>query len=185
MTPTNPKEPLAMSLIKAGGRTRPLFVTAGLLSLVALLNFCARTAHPPITSPSGEYRIFATIEEVSLIKLHLTNKEGVELHAVNSGASDAMKWALGWMPGENVVVLQSSDIGTRAYDIVDNRLVAKPGAFENKRIQARAKILKSQKYGNSYEMDVTIKYEADGKIMDSCDNDDPKAECSTRPAQPN
>lgn len=160
-----------MSLIEAGGRTRPLVITASLLSLVALVNFCARTAHPPIQSPSGEYSVFATIEEVSLIKLHLTNKEGVELHTVNSGASDAMKWALGWMPGENIVVLQSSDVGTRAYDIVDNRLVARSDAFENKRIQARAKILKAQKYGNSHEMDVTITYEADGKIKDSSDND--------------
>jgi hypothetical protein len=173
-----------MSLIEARGWTRPLVITASLLSLVALLNVCAQREHPPIQSPSGEYSIFATIEEVSLIKLHLTNKEGVELDTVYSGASDAMKWALGWMPSENVVVLQSSDIGTRAYDIVDNRLVAKSEAFENKRIQARAKILKSQKYGNSHEMDVTITYEGDGKIMDTCNNDDPKVECSTRPAQP-
>lgn len=173
-----------MSLIKARHRAWQLALTASLLSLMALLNSCGQKEHSPIQSPSGEYSIFATIEEVSLIHLHLTNKEGVELDTVYSGASDAMKWALGWMPDEDVVVLQSSDIGTRGYDIVDNRLVAKSKAFEDKRIQARAEELKSEKYGNSHEMRVSITYDSDGEIIDSCVNDDPKAACVTRPAQP-
>lgn len=173
-----------MSLIEARGWARPLALTASLLSLMALWNSCSQREHPPIQSPSSEYRIFATIEEVSLIHLHLTNKEGVELDTVYSGASDAMKWALGWMPDEDVVVLQSSDIGTRGYDIVDNRLVAKSEPFKDKRIQARAEELKSEKYGSSREMGVSITYDIDGEVADTCENDDPEVECFTRPAQP-
>ena len=40
-----------------------------------------------------------------------------------TGASDAMKWAVGWTPTEDVVVLYSSDIGTIAYDIENGQLV--------------------------------------------------------------
>jgi hypothetical protein len=174
----------AMSLIGARGWARPLVLTASLLSLMALGASCFVREHPPIQSPSGEYKIFAAIEGVSLIHLHLTNKEGVELDTVYSGASNAMKWALGWMPDEDIVVLQSSDIGPRAYDIENNRLVAKSYPFKDKHIQARAEELKSEKYGNSHEMGVSITYDSDEEIVDTCDNDDPKVECVTRPAQP-
>ncbi len=173
-----------MSPVAAKNRTKPLVLTAVLLSLVLLLKVCAQRGQPPVESPSGEYNVFATVEEVSLIRLHLTNKEGVELDTVYSGASDAMKWALGWMPDEDVVVLQSSDIGTRSYDIVNNRFVAKSESSKDKRIQSRAYELKAEKYGESWEMDVSITYDSDEEIIDACDKDDPGAECFTQPGQP-
>ena len=131
---------------KSRFRATPLAHTTCFLVLAALFNGCAPTDPTSIQSPSGKYRVFATIEEVSLIHIHLTNSEGVELDAVYSGASDAMKWALGWMTDEDVVVLQSSDVGTRAYDILDNHLVARPEAFKDEAIRSRADELRSEKY---------------------------------------
>ncbi|MDX2412598.1 MAG: hypothetical protein QNK34_11635 [Woeseiaceae bacterium] len=90
--------------------------------------------------------MFATKSDRGLVSVHLANAEGVEKHAVQSSASDAIKWALGWMSDEDVVVLQSSDIGTTAYDIVDNRLVPRVDAFKIEEIQARAEELYAERY---------------------------------------
>jgi hypothetical protein len=39
-----------------------------------------------------------------------------------TGASDAQKWAIAWSPSGSLV-LYSTDIGTRAYDIKDGHVI--------------------------------------------------------------
>ena len=81
-----------------------------------------------------------------MVSVHLADAEGVEIYAVQSSASDAIKWALGWMSDQDIVVLQSSDIGTTAYDVIDNRLEPRVDAFKNVEIQARADELYAERY---------------------------------------
>ena len=50
------------------------------------------------------------------------------------------------MPNENVIVLQSSDIGPRAYDVVNAQLIERPEAYKDESILARAEELYSERY---------------------------------------
>ena len=77
------------------------------------------------------------------IRLILENRNGNSLSAVQTGASDGQKWAVGWMPTGDIVVLQSSDIGTQAFTVQSNALVQTTITAE---IEARAKQLKQAKY---------------------------------------
>jgi len=55
--------------------------------------------------------------------LRVSKSDGTPVAEVNTGASNNMKWATGWVD-ESTIVLYSSDIGTYAYQIVnDNSLV--------------------------------------------------------------
>ena len=91
---------------------------------------CTAAEPPEILSPSGRYRIVATIDQAAdraeqhpHIFLRLLDSSGRELFVVDSRASDYQKWALGWMPDSDTVVLYSSDIGTRVYAIENGQLL--------------------------------------------------------------
>ena len=55
--------------------------------------------------------------------IHLTDKNNNEIEPMHTGASEVMKWAIGWMPEEDVVALYSSDIGSYAYIIENQKLI--------------------------------------------------------------
>ena len=87
----------------------------------------------PIVSPSGRYEVFATVELTDpndphyvAVVLHLRDAAGNALDSHVTGASHVMKWAVGWMPTEDVVIHQSSDIGNRAFAVREDRLVPLP-----------------------------------------------------------
>lgn len=80
-------------------------------------------------SPSGKYKIKVTINtdesdkaKYLCLKLHLLDTQNNELTNLQTGASHRMKWVVGWMPNDDIIVLYSSDIGTYAYKIEGNIL---------------------------------------------------------------
>ena len=82
-----------------------------------------------ITSPSGKYQIKTTINtdesdrtKYLCVKLHLLDTQSKELSQLQSSASHTMKWVIGWMEKNDIIVLDSSDIGTYAYEIENNTL---------------------------------------------------------------
>ncbi|MEM7432930.1 MAG: hypothetical protein AAF351_13490 [Pseudomonadota bacterium] len=62
-------------------------------------------------------------ETGAIVNLHLLDSSGAELSVTRSGASDVMKWAVGWLPDKDVVVVWSSDIGVLAYSVESDQLV--------------------------------------------------------------
>jgi hypothetical protein len=104
-------------------------------------------------SPSGNYYIFATVNRTDKNKsnyadvvLHLLDKSENILETYTSKAGDAQKWALGWMPNEDIVILQSSDVGDMAFKIEENKLVEIEPL--DKSMYERAKQLYEIKYGS-------------------------------------
>lgn len=104
-----------------------------------------------LSSPSGKYQISASVNHSKddprkylCLKLFLFDSSGNLLKAEQTGVSDTMKWALGWMDKEDVVVLYSSDIGTSAYDVkLDGlHIISELTPL----IESRAVELKSEKY---------------------------------------
>ena len=112
----------------------------------AILFGCGSQDYPQADSPSGAYSVSTSKSEKGLVSIHLSDAQGVELHEIESSASDFIQWSIGWMPGEDIVVLQSSDIGPRAYDIIDNKLVERPDAYKDESILNRAEELYSERY---------------------------------------
>jgi hypothetical protein len=104
-----------------------------------------------LVSPTGGYAIFATVNrtdrdrpDYAFVVIHLLDPEGKELQVYRSRAGDASKWALGWMPDADVVILQSSDVGSMAFEISEDHL--KEISPLNEVMKSRAKILKAEKY---------------------------------------
>ena len=125
-------------------RMKPPALPAAVLLLLA---GCSADRHPIHVSPSGDYGIYATVNGPSdtLVTLHLVDASGKELYATSTGVSDAMKWAEGWMPKDDVVVLWSSDIGTSAY-VVDAAVLVRLSEISDE-IRIRARELYESKYG--------------------------------------
>ena len=106
----------------------------------------------PVQSPSGKYAVFSTVNrtnrsrpDYAYVVIHLTDGSGKELHVYRSRAGDANKWALGWMPEKDVVILQSSDVGAMAFRIDEERLLEISHMSDE--MSTRAKVLKAEKYG--------------------------------------
>ena len=103
-------------------------------------------------SSSGNYQVIVTTNrdktdetKYLCLQLHLADAGGRELHVLQTGASNTMKWALGWMPEKDVVVLYSSDIGTTAYELTPEGRLRQVNATDQ--IVVRGKQLNGQKYG--------------------------------------
>ena len=56
-----------------------------------------------------------SIRNTSLVVLHVYKSDGTKVTDIDTDASDAMKWAAGFSPSENIVILYSSDIGNKAW----------------------------------------------------------------------
>ena len=104
-----------------------------------------------VASPAGTYVVAAIPNDSKsdptkyrCIRLVLMDRSGRTLSALQTSASDGQKWAIGWMTTGEVVVLQSSDIGTQAFSVESNDLKQVAVTAE---IEARAKELKQTKYG--------------------------------------
>jgi hypothetical protein len=77
-------------------------------------------------SPTGKYAIKATVNRTDnskpdagkvIIHVYADNRK---LFDFNSTASDIQKWALGWTVQGDTILLQTSDIGDRAWTIIEN-----------------------------------------------------------------
>jgi hypothetical protein len=142
----------------AGHQTTPLtfghnkmkrITTVGMLFLIG----CSPMMRPAerVASPSGTFVVAAISNESKsdptkyrCIRLILEHRNGNSLSAVQTGTSDDHKWAVGWMPTGDIVVLQSSDIGTQAFTVQSNALVQTTISTE---IEVLAKQLEQAKYG--------------------------------------
>jgi hypothetical protein len=101
-----------------------------LLLLVIALSGCSRsTADPlaPVKSPNGSLTVTPSINQSKAdptkylcVALDIADSSGKPMHHVQSGASDRMKWAIGWFD-DSTVVLYSSDIGTRAWELRNDK----------------------------------------------------------------
>ena len=105
-----------------------------------------------VVSPSGNYAVYATVNrtdqssnDYTHVMIHLTDATGTGLFQVyRSRAGDVMKWALGWMENEDIVILQSSDLGSMAFRIENDRLVEIDPISDE--MFDRAETLKAEKY---------------------------------------
>ena len=123
--------------------------TCSTLLAIALFSVASfASAQNDITpSPSGDFGIFATVDSDLLVNIHLTDELNEEVFQLNTRASDVMKWAVGWMPGMDVVVLYSSDIGIQAYVASENQLVEV--RFLDLELESHARDLYREKYGEA------------------------------------
>jgi hypothetical protein len=76
-------------------------------------------------SPSGQYSLIVELgnrdneRDWTILMFKLTDKNRNEIDYVRTGASDAQKWAVTWY-NEGIIVLNSSDIGTLAWTVLQD-----------------------------------------------------------------
>jgi len=75
-------------------------------------------------SPSGKYLLNATVNRTNTkandyaeVLIHIYTPGKIELMQIHSKGGDANKWALGWTSSGDTIVLQSSDIGNKAWKL--------------------------------------------------------------------
>ena len=103
-----------------------------------------------IKSSTGNYEIQATVnrtdndaENYADVIIHLFDKNNKKLTELNTGAGDANKWTIGWTKSGDTIVLQSSDIGNKAWILQNGNPTEIKMTDE---LNERAEILKSEKY---------------------------------------
>ncbi|CAN5707404.1 hypothetical protein BH09VER1_BH09VER1_43860 [soil metagenome] len=122
-------------------------IVLSLLCALLLLLCIVFLPHKPVEypSPSGKYRISASVDRnTSRVKLFLKDPKGQPVSSLRTRASDFMKWALGWMPDTDTIVLYSSDAGTLAYTIAPTGKIT--ATKITPAIDQRARELKKAKY---------------------------------------
>ena len=103
-----------------------------------------------ITSPSENYGIKARINrtdksaaDYANVLIDLFDSDGSKLTEINSSAGDASKWTIGWTELGDTIVLQSSDIGNKAWALTNGR----PTEIKmTDKLNDRAQYLYSKKY---------------------------------------
>ena len=101
-------------------------------------------------SPSGQYSVKIELgnrdnaKDKYILMFKLTDRNGKELDYVRTGASDVQKWAATWY-NEKVIVLNSSDIGTYAWIVVDGKLIQEWPVAKN--MKDKGKEAYNKKYG--------------------------------------
>ncbi len=92
-----------------------------IILLLFLQVSCTVKSNSQEVSPSENYSFYTSIE--NFIIIHLVNQNKDEISVIDTRASDVMKWAIGWMPKKDTIVLYSSDIGSYAYIIENQKLI--------------------------------------------------------------
>ena len=102
-----------------------------------------------IMSPTTKYSLKATVNRTNKAKpnygfviIHVY-KSHQEIFDFNSGAGDVQKWALGWTTKGDTIILQTSDIGDRAWSI---RPLGPAEIKMTKDLHKRASELKAEKF---------------------------------------
>jgi len=121
-----------------------------LLTLTLTSCFFSNYESEKIKSSTGNFEIQATVyrtdnnaENYADVIIHLFDKNNKKLTELNTGARDANKWTIGWTKSGDTIVLQSSDIGNKAW-IIQN---GNPSEIKmTDELNERAEILKSEKY---------------------------------------
>ena len=101
-------------------------------------------------SPTGNFEIYSTVNQTDKnadnyaeVIIHLYDKKNEKLTELNTGAGDANKWTIGWTEIGDTIVLQSSDIGNKAWILKNDE----PNEIKmTNELNERAEFLKSKKY---------------------------------------
>jgi len=92
------------------------------IGLMALCGCSSRTPTPELKSPDGQLVLVTSINtsqadmtKYLCVKFEIRDSSGTVLYQEQTGASTRMKWRMYW-DGNRRVVLESSDIGTYAWE---------------------------------------------------------------------
>lgn len=103
-----------------------------------------------IKSSTGNFEIQATVNRTDKTKsnyseviIHIYDSNNKKLTKLNTGIGDANKWSLGWTEFGDTIVLQSSDVGDKAW-ILQNEIPIEIKITDD--LIKRADLLKSKKY---------------------------------------
>lgn len=113
-----------------------------LLILALFFSGCGNSDQPLVPKSSdGRFLVKTTIEsDLLVVNIYSQNKL---LHSINTTASVYQKFAIGWHSQEPVLVLNSSDIGVKAWS-AENGFKAE---FNSQTYQANGNWLYQKKYG--------------------------------------
>ncbi|WP_425235394.1 hypothetical protein [Ulvibacterium sp.] len=125
-------------------------LTLIILTLTFTSCFFSNYESESIKSPTGNFDIKATVNRTDKnadnyadVIIHLFDKENNKLTELNTGAGDANKWTIGWTEIGDTIVLQSSDIGNKAWVLNGD----KPNQIKmTDELNERAEFLYSEKY---------------------------------------
>ncbi len=103
-------------------------LTLILLTLTLTSCFFSDYESEKIKSSTGNFKINATVNRTDKnadnyadVIIHIYNKKNEKLTELNTGAGDANRWAIGWTELGDTIVLQSSDIGNKAWSLEKRR----------------------------------------------------------------
>src|ERR1700748_1974008 len=98
------------------------------LFFVMVISSCASNTSNELVLPKKHYVLKCDINDDTkdkakwkCVRFNLYNLKGQLLTTLQTGASDYSKWAVAWHPGNDTVILNSSDIGIYAYRIVNGK----------------------------------------------------------------
>ena len=121
-----------------------------LLTLTFTSCFFSDYESEKIESPTGNFEIYAAVNRTDKnadnyadVIIHLYDKKNEKLTELNTGAGDANKWTIGWTELGDTIVLQSSDIGNKAW-ILQNEEPTEIKMTDE--LNERAEHLYSEKY---------------------------------------
>ncbi|MBC7000899.1 hypothetical protein [Cytophaga sp. FL35] len=120
------------------------------LTLTFISCFFSNYESELIKSPTGNFEIKASVNQVdknaedyAYVLIHLFDDNNNKLTELHTGAGDANKWTIGWTEIGDTIILQSSDIGNKAWILNDN----KPNQIKmTDELNARAEFLYFEKY---------------------------------------
>ena len=125
-------------------------LTLIILTLTFTSCFFSNYKSDRIKSSTGNFEINATVnrtdknaENYADVIIHLFDKQNNKLTELNTGAGDANKWTIGWTKLGDTIVLQSSDIGNKAWILENNKTTEIKMTDE---LNKRAEFLYSEKY---------------------------------------
>ena len=103
-----------------------------------------------IKSSTGNYEVQASVnrtdknaDNYSEVIIHIFDRNNKKLTEFNTGVGDANKWSMGWTESGDTIVLQSSDVGNKAW-ILQNEIPIEIKITDE--LNKRADFLKSKKY---------------------------------------
>lgn len=112
------------------------------LSFLTLTTGCLFTENATL-SPSGTVLLSTELHDENIILITVTELERNEFSTLDTRASNNMKWAVGWAQDQDVIILNSKDIGIYAWEF-DNHTFQDMEI--NSDIQKQAENLFEQKY---------------------------------------
>ena len=91
-----------------------------ILIFIIFVTSCSDIGQPvKAESKDGRFRIVTSVDDNGIIQLSIFEGDDVRKR-IDTRASIYSKFAVGWFNEENVLVLNSSDIGTFSWSLADN-----------------------------------------------------------------